>query len=48
MSNITLQAAIKLYQQGQREKAKSVITNIVQIEPGNESAWLWLAACLDT
>ena len=43
-----LQTAIQLAQQGQKEAARSKLMQIIQTEPGNQVAWLWLVDTCDT
>ncbi len=38
-----LERAIELIKDGQKESARAMLTQIVQDEPGNAAAWLWLA-----
>ncbi|HEX3050713.1 MAG TPA: tetratricopeptide repeat protein [Aggregatilineaceae bacterium] len=49
MSADILQRAIQLLQSGQRDQARALFQQVVQAEPNNEMAWLWLAsAAADT
>ncbi|NTV37477.1 MAG: hypothetical protein HGA53_11045 [Anaerolineaceae bacterium] len=45
MSEQELNQAIGLFKQGNKEEAGKSLTDLLQREPENESAWLWLAAC---
>jgi hypothetical protein len=45
MSEQELNQAIGLFKQGNKDEAGKVLTDLLQREPENESAWLWLAAC---
>lgn len=40
-----LKHAIELILEGQTKKAGELLSRLVQEEPQNENAWLWLAAC---
>lgn len=39
-----LQEAVQLAQQGRRDDARRLLWQVVQSEPNNEMAWLWLAS----
>lgn len=41
-----LQDAIQLIKAGQKEQARALLIQILQKEPANEAAWLWLTECL--
>jgi hypothetical protein len=43
MSSYQLSEAVQFAQAGRREEARRLLWQIVQIEPNNEVAWLWLA-----
>ena len=45
MSEDQLQQAINLFKEEKKEEASKVLTALLEQEPGNELAWLWLAAC---
>ncbi len=47
MSEKQLQEAIQLFKEGQKAEASAALTRLLETEPGNELAWLWLAACTD-
>lgn len=42
-----LNTAIQLVQSGRRQFAVPVLREIVQENPADENAWLWLAECMD-
>lgn len=44
MSSSQLQQAVELANAGQREQAAALLRQIVQNDPANEVAWLWLAS----
>lgn len=39
--------AVKLAQQGRNAEAREIFLAVTAAEPGNDKAWLWLAACTD-
>lgn len=39
-----LREGVRLAQQGDRAKARHLLLSVAQAEPGNETAWLWLAS----
>lgn len=43
-----LQEAILLIKKNNKDAAKLLLLDLVQVEPDNSLAWLWLAACADT
>ncbi len=43
-----LRRAVVYIQAGEREEGKHLLTLVVQVEPDNATAWLWLAAVADT
>ena len=47
MTSEKLNAAIQLIQSGNRQSAVPVLREIIQENPGEESAWLWLYTCID-
>lgn len=40
----TLRAGIKAAQRGDRSEARQLLMRVTEADPGNESAWLWLAS----
>lgn len=48
MSNERLAQAVQLIRSGQKEQAHSLLLEIIQDDPGNEKAWLWLADTMDS
>jgi N-acetylneuraminic acid mutarotase len=42
----SLQEAISLARTGNKERARALLIQIIQQEPNNEAAWLWLVDCL--
>jgi len=48
MANGELKQAIELAKSGQKREAWILLEKIVKTEPGNETAWLWLASCVET
>jgi hypothetical protein len=42
-----LTVAIDKYKLGEKLQARQLLIKLVVAEPNNESAWLWLAACVD-
>jgi hypothetical protein len=43
-----LQQAIALIKSGQKKQGGQILAEIVKQQPNNESAWLWLAHCVNT
>jgi len=43
-----LQKAITLIKSGQKKQGGQILAEIVQQQPNNETAWLWLAHCVTT
>ncbi len=41
-----LQEAISLIRSGDKEIGQKLLTEILNAEPGNETAWLWMAALM--
>jgi WD40 repeat protein len=48
MDSETLKKAIDLSKQGKKQEARSVLQGLVQHEPENSQAWLWLADAMST
>ena len=42
-----LSYAIQLIKAGNKQAALPILKEIIQTEPGNENAWLWLYSCVD-
>ena len=47
MANTQLEQAIRAYKSGEKQKAQKLLARIVQAEPNNADAWLWLADCIE-
>lgn len=45
MEGPNLKHAISLAKKGEKEPARQILVQIVEVEPDNELAWLWLADC---
>lgn len=45
--DLKLQDGIALYKNGEKDKAARLFYHIAKTDPGNEQAWLWLAASVD-
>lgn len=43
-----LQSAIQAARAGRREEARDLLINLVEIEPRNEMAWMWLSGLVDS
>src|SRR6266508_4877700 len=43
-----LQRAIRAARAGQREEARDLLLNIVDVDPQNEMAWMWLSGLVDS
>jgi hypothetical protein len=48
MNSDRLNQAIQLIRAGNKQAALPILSEIVQIESNNESAWLWLFVCVDS
>jgi hypothetical protein len=46
-NNDLLQESIALIKNGQKQRARVLLQKIIQQEPQNEKAWLWLSATVD-
>src|SRR5215216_653331 len=46
MSQDKLYSAIAAYKSGNKSVAQQILSDLIKTEPNNESAWLWLSACL--
>jgi tetratricopeptide (TPR) repeat protein len=44
----TLQTAVTLIRQGQKEQGRDLLLQVVQADENNEIAWLWLGAVVDS
>src|SRR5436190_7226459 len=42
-----LEQAIEAIQAGQKAQGRAILAKLVNQEPRNERAWLWLASCVD-
>lgn len=47
MTNEKLKAGIAAFKTGNKIAAKRILSEVVRAEPNNETAWLWLAACVE-
>ncbi len=47
MANTQLEQAIRAYKSGEKQKAQNLLARLVQAEPNNVDAWLWLADCIE-
>lgn len=47
-SSETLQRAIQLARAGQKTEARDLLLQLVEVDPRNEMAWMWLAGLVDT
>ncbi|NDJ84689.1 MAG: tetratricopeptide repeat protein [Chloroflexi bacterium] len=47
-SNPLLEQAIAFARQGRREQAQALLNQVLEAEPGNVGAWLWLATVAET
>ena len=43
-----LQQGIALAKAGQREEARNILMQVVELDEQNESAWLWLSGVVDS
>lgn len=43
-----LRAAIEAARVGEKDKARHLLEQVVEADQGNETAWLWLSAVMDT
>ena len=43
-----LNRAISLFKNGKRGKAAELLKGLIEMEPRNETAWLWLSACVES
>ena len=43
-----LQQGIALARAGQREQARNILMQVVELDEQNESAWLWLSGVVDS
>ena len=46
MSKLNL--AIEYVKAGDKSRAKQILTEVIQAEPGNDTAWLWMSSIVDT
>lgn len=47
MATQQLELGIESYRNGDKLRARAIFTEIVRLNPRDEEAWLWLAACTD-
>ena len=47
MTSEKLSQAIQFIKAGKKEAALPILKDVVQVEPNNESAWLWLYSCVE-
>lgn len=47
MQDDALQRSIVMIKSGDYEGGADILYSLVELEPGNELAWLWLAACIE-
>ncbi|MDK1028911.1 MAG: hypothetical protein QGD96_06220 [Anaerolineae bacterium] len=47
-STTLLRGAIRTARSGKREVARALFKNIVQLDPENEVAWMWLSGLYDS
>ena len=46
--SVLLQDGIQAVKRGEREKARTLLTQVVEQDETNEQAWLWLSGAVDT
>jgi tetratricopeptide (TPR) repeat protein len=47
MSQEKINSGISAFRSGNKKVALQIFSEIVKIDPRNETAWLWIAACVD-
>ncbi len=48
MADEKLTEGIAAFKGGNKTAAKQILSEVIRAEPTNETAWLWLSACVDT